>query len=221
MTMPLQDHFHSPLKERRDWRSFYGAWAAFLAAELNQILPKAYFAEPNVQFGIQLDSALEETPLPASLSLPVTLLIDVVEVLVRSNKGRPLLAGAIELVSPSNKRGLAERAAFVSKCAGYVQEGAGLVIVDIVTAWRANLHEELLNILQTGTAPLPADLYAVAYRPVQRDGQKAVDVWQHALAVGSRLPAMPLGLHKEICMPVNLETTYDDTCRKLRITNDI
>jgi hypothetical protein len=94
------------------------------------------------------------------------------------------------------------------------------VVVDIVTERRANLHDELLNVLQTDAPPLQADLYAAAYRPVQRNGRAAVDIWQEILAVGSRLPTIPLGLRRENYVPVNLEATYDDTCQKLRITTN-
>ena len=52
--MPLMDHFHPPLSERRQWHAFHHAWATFLAADLNRQLPKGYFAEPNVQFGIEI-----------------------------------------------------------------------------------------------------------------------------------------------------------------------
>ena len=54
-----------------------------------------------------------------------------------------ILAAAIELVSPSNRDRPEARRAFVAKCASYLQRGAGLVIVDVVTDRLANLHEEL------------------------------------------------------------------------------
>jgi hypothetical protein len=41
-TMPLMDHFHPPLSQRRQWHAFHHAWATFLAAELNRQLPKGY-----------------------------------------------------------------------------------------------------------------------------------------------------------------------------------
>jgi hypothetical protein len=56
-------------------------------------------------------------------------LTDLVEVQVFSDSEGPTPVGAIELVSPSNKDRPAERDAFVSKCASYLQQGVGLVIV--------------------------------------------------------------------------------------------
>ena len=53
--MPLLDHFRPPLVLRRHWHSFRHAWATYIASDLNQRLPEGYFAEPNVQFGIEID----------------------------------------------------------------------------------------------------------------------------------------------------------------------
>ena len=127
--MPLLDHFHPPLSDRRDWHSFHHAWATILAVELNRILPEDYFAAPSVQFGIEIDVATFETSAAARASngpgtsswsapaptatLPLTLLTDSVEVLVYYTFGGRILAAAIELVSPANKDRPAHRDAFV------------------------------------------------------------------------------------------------------------
>ena len=58
--MVLLDHFRSPLSDRRHWHSFHNAWATYLAEDLNQRLPQGYFAESNVQFGIEIDVAAFE-----------------------------------------------------------------------------------------------------------------------------------------------------------------
>jgi hypothetical protein len=48
--MSLRDHFHPPLSAHRHWHACHNAWPAFIAADLNQRLPRGYLAEPNVQF---------------------------------------------------------------------------------------------------------------------------------------------------------------------------
>jgi hypothetical protein len=69
--MKLLDHFHPPLSQRRHWHAFHNAWATYLAAGLNRILPEGWFAEPNVQFGIEVDMSAwspveaRETPFAA------------------------------------------------------------------------------------------------------------------------------------------------------------
>lgn len=234
--MNLQDHFHPPLSTRRHWHAFHNAWATFLASDLNTKLPAGYFAEPNVQFGIEIDvAAFEEVGAGAThgasedstgkwlppaplLTIPLPLVTDVVEVLIFGSSEGPLLAGAIELVSPANKDRAEHREAFVSKCETYLQQNAGLVIVDVVTERAANLHQALLDRIGSGTRDADHHLYASAYRAVIRNGQSSLDVWYSPLSVGSSLQTMPLWLRGDICLPVALAETYDRTCQELRIT---
>lgn len=56
----VQDHFRPPLSVRRHWHAFHNAWATYIASDLNAKLPEGYFAEPNVQFGIEIDVAAFE-----------------------------------------------------------------------------------------------------------------------------------------------------------------
>src|SRR2546423_9561356 len=113
----LLDHFRPPLSIQRHWHAFHHAWATYLASDLNARLPEGYFAEPNVQFGIEIDvAAFEEPdasrlreaaepyvaaeaawhPTPPARTVPISLLEDVSEVLLFSQEGGPTLAGAIE-----------------------------------------------------------------------------------------------------------------------------
>jgi hypothetical protein len=236
--MPLLDHFRPPLVLRRHWHSFHHAWATYIASDLNRCLPEGYFAEPNVQFGIEIDvAAFEETefkpnmvwptnPVQASwtapapiLTIPLPVITDVVEILVFEREEGPTLAGAIELLSPSNKDWPANRDALVSMCAAYIQQGVGLVVVDVVTHRHSHWHDELLKRLGwTEEMRLDADLSAAAFRPVERSGQTSLDIWQESLGFGLVLPRMPLWLRGNLCLPVDLEATYDRTCREHRIT---
>src|SRR3954454_24721746 len=104
--MPLLDHSRPPLSERRHWHSFHNAWATYLSSQLNALLPAGYFAEPNVQFSVEIDvAAFEEAGAPAGPggwapppprdSYPLDLTGAVVEVGVFSRSGGPRLAGAI------------------------------------------------------------------------------------------------------------------------------
>jgi hypothetical protein len=234
--MVLQDHFHPPLSVRRHWHAFHSAWATFLASDLNRRLPEGYFAEPNVQFGIEIDVATFEespseptlpmerasgwTPPAPALTVPLALVTDIVEVAVYSHEAGPTLAGAVELVSPANKDRAEHRDAFVAKCAAYVQEGIGLVIVDVVTHRRSNLHDLLLGRVGTaGHVQLGWDLYAVAYRAVDRLQQPSLDIWPEKLSVGASLPTLPLWLRGGLCFPVDLGATYERTCQEQRLAS--
>lgn len=231
MTMAaLLDHFRPPLSVQRHWHAFHSAWCNSLATHLNERLPTGYFAEPNVQFGIEIDVAAfdegAETALaftswlapPPMQTIPLALVTDLVEVLVYSQEGGSKLAGAIELVSPANKDRASHREAFVAKCAAYVQQGIGLIIIDVVTDRRANLHTELLAHLQSPQiASLEADIYAAAYRPVKREQDAELQIWPHRLAIGGSLPTLPLWLPGNLCVGVDLAATYERTCRDQRI----
>jgi hypothetical protein len=201
--MPLLDHFRPPLSLRRHWNAFHNSWATYLSSQINALLPEGYFAEANVQFGIEI---------------PLPVLTDLVEVQVFDSAGGPRLAGAIELVSPANKDRPASRAAFVSKCAAYVQQGIGLVIVDVVTDRHVNLHDELVAHLGAPDAvDSPGELYAVAYHPVQRGDDTELDIWPVSLTLGSDLPTLPLWLRGGPCLPVDLEAAYRRTCQEQRV----
>ena len=100
-----------------------------------------------------------------------------------------------------------------------IQQGVGLVVVDVVTDRHSHWHDELLKRLGwTEELALDADLSSEAYRPVDRSGQTSLDVWQESLELGLVLPVMPLWLRGNLCLPVDLEVTYDRTCREHRIT---
>ena len=55
--MGLHDHFRPPSGVQRHWHAFHNGWAYNIAAALNEKLPPRYFAEPNVQFGVEIDVA--------------------------------------------------------------------------------------------------------------------------------------------------------------------
>ena len=226
--MPLLDHFHPPLSERRHWHSFHNAWATYLSSQLNTWLPDGYFAEANVQYGIEIDVATFEeagaiaphpgwAPPPPRASVPLDTLGAVVEVGIFSRSGGPLLIGAVELISPANKDRPAHRDALVSKCASYLQAGIGLVLVDIVTDRAADLDRDLLNRLGTADHGPGGSLFAAAYRSVERDGSTALDLWREPIAVGRPLPTLPLWLLGGLCLPVELEATYMRTCVEQKV----
>ena len=156
-------------------------------------------------------------PAPA-LTVPIAAAMDLVEVRLYSQEEGPSLVGCIELVSPSNKDRQAEREAFVSKCGGYLHDGVGLIVVDIVTNRLFNLHAALLERLALAPVNvLRSELYAAAYRPVRDKEKTDLNVWQEPLAVGQPLPTLPLWLRDGPCLPVDLEDTYEQTCRELRL----
>jgi hypothetical protein len=236
----LLDHFHSPLRDFRHWHSMHHAWATFLADDLNNRLPAGWFAEPNVQFGIEIDmaafeaspsarrgeigavassSSMAATPMEApSMTIDFPIISDRVQVEVFSETAGLVLVGAIELVSPSNKDRPENREAFVAKCDGLLRQLVGVLIVDIVTTRQANLHAELLHHIDHDLPEvMTSPLYAAAYHATHRTGRTVLDVWQRDLELGKSLPVMPLHLKNGPQIDVDLEATYRRACRAIRI----
>lgn len=241
--MPLLDHFRPPLSTQRHWESFHTTWASAIADTLNQVwLPEGYFAEEQLHPSARVEidvAAFEErsgeardsgvatavagrkvwSPPAPSWTIPA-IFPDGVEVLVFSSEGGPSLVGAIELVSPGNKDRPESRRAFAIKYASYLHQGVGLVIVDVVTSRLANLHNEMMRLLEqspTNQLSNSAALYAVAYRPLRRGEEDQIDIWPHELAIGKAMPDLPLSLGGDLVVPVTLEAAYEDACRRRRL----
>jgi hypothetical protein len=198
-----------------------------MALELNRQLPPGYFADPHVEFNIEIDvAAFEEekfdasppswTPPAPTMTAPMALLTDVAEVAVYNSEAGPVLIGAIELVSPANKDRPATRDAFVSKCASYLQQAIGLIVVDLVTSRRADLHGELLRRVIARDVP-SSDLWAAAYRPTQVGDQTSLEIWHQQLAIGAPLPTLAFWLKNGPCIKVDLEATYMRTLQDQRM----
>lgn len=242
--MPLLDHFHPPLSERRPWESFHTTWASALADMLNQdVLPHGYIALEQVHPGAALEidvatftdpaaSTPEKneggiatvprtvwTPSTAPLILPASFPPSATVEILSTEGGRTLVA-ALELVSPGNKDRPAKRRLFAAKCASYLSRGIGLVFVDVVTSRQGNLHNELVDLLMLDTALRMTDgssLYTVAYRPLRAAAEEKIEAWPTKLAIGQPLPSVPLSLGAEWCVPVDLEASYREACRRRRV----
>ena len=122
------------------------------------------------------------------LDLPLTFTHpDIFEVQVLNDEQGPHVVAAIELVSPANKDRAAHRHVFAVKCASYLQQNIGLLIVDVVTERSGNLHADLLRLMGVTAAPpgrAADDLYAAAYRTTPAGEALRLQAWLETLAVG-------------------------------------
>src|SRR5262249_15622970 len=50
-TMPLRDHFRSPVCNQASWEGFHGGWPMMMVLDLAPKLPKGFAAEPRVHLG--------------------------------------------------------------------------------------------------------------------------------------------------------------------------
>lgn len=234
--MPLRDHFDGLRSQELRWSSFYRTWTCTLVRQLNgPVLPVRYRAIPDLLseeevtdelfFGSDASQDLSAAevawfPTPTRTCLTSIPSRDrfAVRVLDRSSGSRAV--AVIELVSPRNKDRPDARRDFVVKCASYLQEQVSVIVVDIVTDRQFDLYEDLLTLLdvprETGW-PGDPPLYAVAMRMAKPGELWQFDAWEEALAIGSALPKLPLWLASDLAITVDLESSYEETCRVLRI----
>jgi len=246
--MPLRDHFSKPLANRRHWEGFHGQWPAMIVWALMRKLPTRYFAEPRVHPGgsAEIDiatfheedegragneggnganggvaTAVWSPPRPTlavSADLPA---VPEYEVRVFDAERQCRLVAAVEIVSPANKDRPEHRRGFVAKCAALLQNGVSVTIVDLVTTRNFNLYGDLLDLIgqadpSLGTAPSP--LYAVACRWTKGGDSWLLETWSQTLTLGQPLPTLPLWLADDLSVPLELEASYEDTCRVLRLS---
>jgi hypothetical protein len=240
--MPLLDHFHPPISLDWPWESFHSDWASSIARGLNRgVLPRHFLALPRVYFGgrVEIDVATIERggaahapegggvatavwapPRPVIETAVEFADLPVFEIEVYEQETGRRLVAAVELVSLANKYRPEHRDAFVIKCAGYLQQGVSVVVVDAVTARSANLHRQLLELLNISAhangSEFP-DLYAAAYRTFTVKKKGKVQVWEEPLVLGKPLPTLPLWISPELAIPLDLDSSYRETCEGLRI----
>lgn len=243
--MPLRDHFRPPLSEARSWEEVHGGWPMVIVQQLRNLLPPEYTAGPRVHLGAEIEvdvatfvsepaaapyhvqpvAADTATAVwaPAAPTLAVeTDLGDFDEYEVRvydTRRGRRLVA-AVELISPANEDRPEQRSQFTSKCAALLRQGVSLVLADVVTARHVNLYADLLELIGQRDRSLgeqPSAIYAVACRWRDRGTSRWLETWYHPLTLGLPLPTLPLWLTEELAIPLDLEASYEQTCRDLRI----
>jgi hypothetical protein len=94
------------------------------------------------------------------------------------------------------------------------------VVIDVVTERLANLHAELLSLLNVNGEPAwqsPTNLYAIAYRVAGTKAAHILETWREPRAVGAALPTRPLWLEPDLSVPLRLEESYQAACTALRM----
>jgi hypothetical protein len=233
--MPLRDHFRPPVSSRHSWEGFHAQWLPMILLRLFPQLPDACVAAPGVHRGTAFEiegsaNEQDEPSPPAEDNNGGTVTIetdlpdqDEYEIRVYDDQRGRRLVAAIEIVSPSNKDRPESRRMFVAKCAALLQKGVCVSIVDLVTVRQFNLYADLLELIGKTDPALgtePPNLYAVTVRGVKRSGRRRahLDVWFYPLTLGQPLSPLPVWLDVDLHVPLDLEASYEDTCRVLRIS---
>ncbi len=238
--MPLRDHFRPPVTNFASWEELHGAWPSTIAYRLNTLLPPEYRSGVKIHMGIavEIDIAAFELVNASDLgtgrsaddglaweAASPTLLLDTdeltppeYEVRVYDQRYTRRLVAVIEIVSPRNKDRAVARDAFVSKCHAFLQQAVCVVIVDPVTERSVNLYAELaVRIGANPPATVDKSLYAVSCRSRGFQGRHREEAWEHTLQIGIPLPTLSLWLNESHYVPLELERTYEETCKGLRI----
>ncbi|MFO0927570.1 MAG: DUF4058 family protein [Gemmataceae bacterium] len=244
--MPLRDHFHPPFAKTSIWESLHAGWPMVIVQHLIKKLPPRYVANLRVHVGaaMEIDIGTQDTqtngappsvsgdngeggvatavwaPARPTLAVAVSLrAADEYEVNVYDTERGWLLVAAVEIVSPSNKDRPESRRLFAAKCAALLQQRVSVSIVDLVTVPEFNLYAELLPLFGVSDPALapPPPIYAVSCRWQGNAAGSLFQAWYHPLTLGGALPTLPLWLTSDHAIPLELEASYEQTCRDLRI----
>ncbi len=245
--MPLRDHFHPPVSRRSSWEGFHALWPGIIVQELAPRLPDRFVAEPRIHLGsfYEIDvstfeqhedsepapgaageseggvATLAQAPPAAMLTLDADFPEQYAyEVLVFDLERERRLVAAVEIVSPANKDRPESRQLFVAKCFNLLRKDVCVSIVDLVIIRQFNLYTELLSMLDRSDPAFspPPPSYAVTCRKREVGRQTKLDIWSRALAVGQPLPELPVWLPESQTVVLDLEASYEETCRVLRIS---
>lgn len=230
--MPIHDWEKAPAGL---FHHFHQMWAATICNHLNAgVLPKGFFAlveqraprvEPDVM-AVQRFPRIQRTRQPlggtavAEMAPPQARIISYASdldvyaakanrIVVRNELGE--VVSVIEIVSPGNKHGQYSLREFVTKSVNFLRQGVHLLVIDPFPPSPRDpqgIHPLLWSDFSSDPFELPPDkpLTVAAY---------CADFPQTAyvepIAVGDKLPAMPLFLELGVHVLVRLEDTYEDT----------
>jgi hypothetical protein len=233
--MPLLDHFRSPTFEAAPWTSIGSQWIAWTVRWLNRTLPdRGFRAFSHIHLGNMAEADIGEferepegvwagsssssdgtqtAVLPPPVGVIEPVYPDEFEIEIKSTREGMRLVAVIEFISPSNKDRADARKKLIDKCAAYLGNAIGVVLVDTITHRHFNLSNELVATIG-GRGPLLTDAttYVAAFRPSPPDVSRSIDVWPYKAEVGLPIPAVPLPLPNGPELMLDLETPYTEAC---------
>jgi len=230
--MPLRNAYNLD-DQTKPWFGFNLGWVCQMLELLNlHVLSQDYCASLDVFAPWEMLSEFEAVPdhtvsqvvpdrgfppLPALSASAVFVDPGCNDLTVRY-EGTNRLAAAVLITHPEYTLTEIGRKAFAVKCARWLQRGTNLVVINASVP--ADLHGELTALLGCASAmPWESEtgLFAVCYRVAKEKLRHRFDAWPFALKAGEPLPTVPLWLEADLAVPLNLEATFNCTCKSLRI----
>lgn len=141
------------------------------------------------------------------------------EVLIFDLERERRLVAAIEIVSPANKDRPESRHLFVAKCLNLLRQDVCVSVIDLVSIRQFNLFDELLALIghEDAASHSASPIYAATCRKKSGNWRTKVDNWFFPLTIGRPLPVLPIWLTETLSVSLDLEASYEETCRLLRI----
>ncbi len=215
------------------FHDFHTSWITHLKEELNQILPRGYYAQSEQHIGPRISDvltlhvsdpeqmtsppeppeggavAVEETPPKVSQ----TLVADSTTkgrrrtLTIRHTSGHRIIA-FVEILSPSNKASEEKVVEFVNKAVGALRSRIHLVIVDVLPPGKHDpegMHAAIWEVLDQEEYELPADktLTLASY-----SAGPPVTAYLNPLSLTDSMKDMPLFLTRERYVNLPLRATY-------------
>jgi hypothetical protein len=219
--MPMHDWTRV---DPNDYHDFHGAWIYAIRTALNNgILPGGYYAlaehtTPPIIPDVVTLSIPDDPPVPAlgnGASGPdhepsTTIVATARRVAIHHARSRQIVA-IIELVSPTNKSRRPEFVDLIGKTVQALRQGIHVMLIDPFPPTRldpngihATVWKELIG--KAFTPPEGKPLTLASYVAM---GANRFTTYVEPIAVGDRLPDMPLFLSSEYYVATPLEETYD------------
>ena len=103
-----------------------------------------------------------------------------------------------------------------------MQRNVCVSLVDVVTIRDFNLYADVLEFIGGNDPALEGKrpcLYAATMRGRKRPRQRSLlETWFYPMQVGQPLPTLPIWLDIDLSIDLELESSYEETCRYLRIS---
>jgi hypothetical protein len=129
------------------------------------------------------------------------------------------VAAVVLFVGEDHKADSDGALAFAVRAAGFMSAGAGVVIVDVLPGpanWATHLHS-LTGVYPAARRTRGKEATVLAVHPEVRDGVERFAVWHHAVAIGARLPTVPVPVRGATHLELDLESSYTEACQNSRI----
>src|SRR5262249_48092023 len=142
------------------------------------------------------------------------------EVLIFDADGDRRLGAAGEIVSPANKDRPDSRQPVVAQGRNLLAKGGGGPARGLGGARTFNLDVDLRALLRRRDPafdPAPPPTYAATCRKKSAGGKTRLEAWSFPLVIGQPLPTLPIWLAEDLPISLDLEASYEETCRALRI----